>query len=1636
MDVTNNEAVLETFCSKLPERVLFDLENKRAHGGGAAWTLPTILQSLTENLNLREAVHERTSKVASASNFQSAKSTNSSKNTSAGRSTAEVLAVNSKAKSNNFPACAFCNGAHYSDKCKQCSTLDERKARASELRLCFVCLKEGHTFRNCRDAKLCFYCKRTGHHDRALCPRKFGVRIAQKNPQQVATTAVTDTSQQSASLATASLNSTPMLYTPGQTVLLYMALAYVKNPTNNKIFPARLVLDTGSHRTFITRKLAEKLQLASEGSETLSIMAFAAETTRDLDSYRVCFELCLRDGTFMPMYANAMSVITGSLQRQRLGADDLQALRYFSPDDLADEMLDRLELVLPDILVGMDYYAKLLLDEKRKRLPSGLDLVPSKLGLIIGGSQKEGVHCAVDHKIQALYVMTQHNQSVPCLNLFSHADATVTQTPNLEDFWNLETIGISDSPHVNDDDLAVERFNETIRFEGGRYYVTWPWKPDTFVLPDNFGLAMGRFKTLTKRFQSDPDLLCKYDAIMQDQRAKGIIEPVNTLSSGNSEKNRVHYLPHHPVITPAKTTTKVRIVLDGSSKAKKGANSLNECMYRGPIILPDLVGLLCHFCLGHIAVIADIEKAFLQIGLQPTERDVTRFLWYKDPTKPVVENNLQIYRFCRVTFGVISSPFLLEATVKFHLQSEGTPVALLIADNVYMDNLLASVETVEEAYNIYKEGKSIFAKALMNLHEWTSNSTEFNALLSESDHVKSTKQKVLGLSWDLSTDSISISSTPSLTTTVPTKRQILQTVASIFDPLGLFSPVTLHGKLFLQELWKCDVTWDEEISPHLLEKWTEIFELLSVIPTISVPRTLGFSADCTFQLLVFCDASAKAYAAVVYLKCERNGASQIQLMYSKSRLAPVDTKTKKKVSLPRLELLGLLIGVRAANFIKRELKLPIQKRFVWTDAQCVLRWLTCKKPLSVFVENHLKEIRKEDDICFSYVPSEENPADFATRGLTAPELADNFLWWKGPTWISKCESDWPKQDLPDVTPDILEQFDAETKGPKSAYEASCITNVAPCEETICFFSDTANSKTSQASVFGIDSQRFSSVQKLLRTTVYCLRFLKRISRTKVAVSTLREINMCGAVTLSELKCAQLLWEKSAQRAHFGEVFSALKNGSFHNLQSQLDLHVDENGLLRCYGRLQKADLDLGAKMPILLPRNDYFTELIIRDIHGRLIHVGVGHTLAQIRQTYWIPQGRVEVRKVLKQCILCRKYGGGPFQLPKMPIWPKEHVSRSEPFQFTGLDYLGPLLIKSAQKEPAKVWVCLFTCLAVRAIHLELVGDLTTEQFLGCLRRFIARRGRPQQIISDNAPHFKLAASVLEKAWRTVLHDADVLNYCSANEISWHFTTELAPWQGGFYERLVGLVKQSLRKCLGKTLLSYDQLETLLVEIEAVVNSRPLTFIYGDIDSQRSLTAADFLLPKRDFGVPNLEHNLDDPDFQPKLSSKDALIGLWKQRQKQLDAFWKFWHDEYLLSLRERPQLRHKGSRVHVNSTPKVGEIVLIKEDGVQRGCWKMGRIVEVILSKDGEIRSAKILLPSQHIINRTVNFIFPLEIAATEEINPENSLPPPAQLEEETSSAPGRPTRQAANRARENIQRWLSSCAATVLFAPNLDFT
>ncbi|XP_057296268.1 uncharacterized protein LOC130625227 [Hydractinia symbiolongicarpus] len=683
------------------------------------------------------------------------------------------------------------------------------------------------------------------------------------------------------------------------------------NPTNATFMETRILLDCGSNRTYITKELSEKLQLKEIDKETVTTYTFGCKKPKSFLSTLVELNLQKNDGKPLLIKARVVPHITGTVERTPI--DITRRRKLESNFELSDTLPTTLQTSTLGLLIGNDHYHDIVLPE-RKKVDNGLCLINSLFGWILSGRISENEKHTSD---VSMFVMTHTtaDQSFAEIQKMKPLDECENLEPDIEALWSLETIGI-DTKNKSESNV-LQAFKETVKMENGRYQVSWPWKEDEPNIPDNYELWA------PKEYQG-----------------------------------RVHYIPHHVVENPEKD--KIRIVYDASAKTKKSNQSLNECLHRGPVILEDLAGLLMRFRTKKIGLIADIEKAFLQISIQPQDRDVTRLLWLKDINRPPTKENLEEYRFTRVPFGIISSPFLLAVTVQNHLEQNSTPEALQIKDDIYVDNLITGKDDQEEAKLFYHKAKEIFNDANMNLRDWKSNSEEFNESLPLEDKILEENTKVLGMTWKSIRDTLHIATQRfNALEAASSKRQVLTTIASIFDPLGYLSPATIEMKLFLQRLWIHGHKWDVELDNSLKDEWKAIITKTKNLADIAIPRYVGSE---NLELICFCDASRKAYATTIYLRSIKDGTTVVNLVFAKSRVAP-----KKELTIPRLELLSVLIGCRSLEFVKRQLKIQTIKCILWTDSMCVLSWIKGTKTSSVFVNNRISEIKQLPNTTIKYI---------------------------------------------------------------------------------------------------------------------------------------------------------------------------------------------------------------------------------------------------------------------------------------------------------------------------------------------------------------------------------------------------------------------------------------------------------------------------------------------------------------------------------------------------------------------------------------------------------------------------------------------------------------------------------------------
>jgi hypothetical protein len=723
------------------------------------------------------------------------------------------------------------------------------------------------------------------------------------------------------------------------------------------------------------------------------------------------------------------------------------------------------------------------------------------------------------------------------------------------------------------------------------------------------------------------------------------------------------------------------------------------------------------------------------------------------------------------------------------------------------------------------------------------------------------------------------------------------------------SPTTIPLKNLIQETWVRNLGWDDPLPEDLVNQWEERSHAVSNLASITLPRAT-ITGEGSWDLHVFGDASPKAYGAVAYAT---NYVTPPVLLLSKARVAPI-----KERSLPQLELTAMYIAAKLGKYVRETIKdCKIGQTYIWSDSEVALQWVKNGNSKIVYVQNRVQDIKTIDpDMILNYLSSQENPADLLTRGMKLGKFKESNLWFEGPEWLNR-KSEWPFQ-----------KFDSSTSEVK--VEVCQVVEVEPL----------------------IDPTRYNSWSKLVRVTRLVFKFLNKISNNKIH------------------KSPQHYWIEFIQKQSCREVWDFLhgnRAASAPTMVKQLDLFILEGeGLIRCRGRISHAELPFHTKHPILLPSKHHVTRMIIGHSHKESLHAGVQETLCKARENFWIPRGRQRVKEELSKCFWCKRLQGAAYSYPKSPPLPKERVENALPFEIVGVDYTGAILIKNeATGEPLKVYIVLFTCATTRAVHLDLALDMTAETFLNIFRRFVARRSTPRVIISDNATNFKLGSNLLPE----ILNEEEVKQEFEGRNCEWKFIPPRAPWFGGFYERLVGVVKSCMRKALMNRVLNLDDLKTLIVEIEARVNNRPLTYASDDIRDQEPITPSHLLYGRRMNSLPAVSSSpeLKDPTFKESI----PLSKRYHKVSKLLKYWQDQWKNNYLTSLLERGI--SKGKSGERKETVRVGEVVLIHSER-NRESWPMGVIEEVYRGKDGIIRTVRLRTKQGYVV-RTINKLYPLEV-------------------------------------------------------------
>ncbi|XP_053691525.1 uncharacterized protein LOC128740041 [Sabethes cyaneus] len=892
----------------------------------------------------------------------------------------------------------------------------------------------------------------------------------------------------------------------------------------------------------------------------------------------------------------------------------------------------------------------------------------------------------------------------------------------------------------------------------------------------------------------------------------------------NDTLAKPYYMPHHCVEKPDSATTKLRVVFDVSCATDTGV-SLNDALMVGHIKQDDVYSIILRFRLHRFAIVADLEKMYRQVLVQPSDRHLQRILWRDSPNDPI-----QCFELKTVTYGTASAPFLATRCLQ-QLALDGTSLypraARALSNNFYIDDLLGGSNIEEEETELCGQLIALLQSAGFKLHKWASNNPSIlknipvelreNRQLLEID-ASTSPVKTLGLLWQPIDDVFRFKVPEWAQRTAITKRIVLSDAARLFDPLGLLGPTILLSKLFMQKLWALKLAWDVPLEEPLQKSWREFFDDLEGFRSLSVPRWAApATGEFSMELHGFCDASERAYGACFFLRTvTTEGTIAVHLLTAKSKVVPCNNGRKQRpVSLPRLELSAALLLSHLYEKVQGALQFPGRSYF-WTDSTIVIHWLAAEPSRwKKFVSNRVAEIQHITAAgIWGHVAGIENPADAVSRGMPASQLIQHNIWWNGPTWLS--------QSL-------------------------------------------------------------------------------RIAQQESFSEDIRSIQTNGQV----------------------KVTSKLKSLS--------PILVDN--LLRVRGRLRNALVPYDQKQPMILDSKHPLALLIVRHYHVKLLHAGPQLLMSSVRQRFWPLRLRNLARYVVHHCVTCfRCKPSASEQL--MADLPSVRVSPVLPFLNSGVDFCGPFHLRPPHRKAAtqKCYAAVFVCMSTKAVHLELVSSLSAESFLAALIRFAARRGVPKSIYCDNATNFVGTRRILNEfleLFRSQQTRIDIMRQCSDEGIEFCFIPPRSPHFGGLWEAAVMALKTHLYRTLKTSLVTPEQMLTILTQVEACLNSRPLTQLSNDPDDIDVLTAGHFLAHRQLTAIP-------EPSYEevPSNLFSSVVGGLTNETTYKLERWY------YNL-----PPLK-----------------------------WRFGRVIEIFAGSDNRIRVISIRT-KEGVYRRAINRVCVLPI-------------------------------------------------------------
>jgi len=1156
------------------------------------------------------------------------------------------------------------------------------------------------------------------------------------------------------------------------------------------------------------------------------------------------------------------------------------------------------------------------------------------------------------------------------------------------DYLNYDSI----NDHSSDKDQILTSYviNNITRDESGRISVPALWDDDVkHRLPNNYKLANSLLSTVQRKLSSQPDKLFMYDNVVKQQIGDGVLEVVEDLNALKNSDS-ISFIAHNAVFKSSNETTKCRIVLL-SNLCQKGSDNLshNQVSVPGPDLNSKLFTTCTLYRFNRYLLIYDLEKAFLQLGLNEEDSDKLHILWFRD----VAGGDFRriALKFKRVPFGLRFSPALLMIALYVMLilncssGKDDMELRNMMYNLTYMDNIAYSSSSEQSVHDAYRKSHSIFSEYCFSLQKFATNcdlvSDEFGA-----ESGNSSETKLFGMLWDTSSDSFH-NRKPFLDPKAKTKREVLSSLNSNYDPLGLLLPLFNRAKLFVRDLQADkDLQWDTPLSPTYLKSWSKICKQCNKGNNLSIPRYIG-DYDSQFDLVCFTDASKEFYGCVLYLRDV--SCNKLSFVLAKNRIISRQMASK---TIPVLELNALDFGVSCAHEVYNELisafcPINIRNIHVYTDSSISLCWLSAKCLKTSKIERKGSKINNCLDrivrtcnnrpINFHHIVGIENPADRVTRCVSSSVL-QRSNYHDGPSL-----SDTPGEF------DIVVPVDAS----------------AELEECVTF--NTAVQVTEPV----VPLNRYSSFHRLCRV-VHLVRAFISALKYKVALA-----KNLPAPVLCKYGDSVRQVIVDAQKESFSNVINYLRTPSrceCPNLVSQLNLFLDSNGVVRVKNKFKNLDAPFSVKYPVLLDNKSDLTACIVKDFHVKFKHAGVYKLLSLIRREFHVTNAFVTVKKLIKDCVTCRRIHGRPAMLNQNDYKDIRINPSRVPYRDITIDHAGPFRTRS-EGLVVKCYVLILTCMFSRSANLVFCRHIDKESFMLALQEHIFDYGIPERIVSDNGSPIVSSIDIIRNY---LCNDLDVKNYLTERNIKLMKFSPYPPGAsnlGGTVESLVKQTKHMVYSTVSKKVLPIEQFVNLIKECKMLINKRPIA-LTASVRSSDVNCDAFALTPEmivKGYEVPSVSiiPHLDsdcspENNFSPdRTTSEKELYDSFSCLRKARDDLHERYYTEFLQELRAQASVGEDRYKSKVHVPLQVGDYVAVKQNFTKPYFRPTGIITATEVNSLGEVVSVTLRKSNGESIRRHNCDVVLLLRAETGDDEPAVEVSPPVDVPVKRKQ----PSRQAA---------------------------